>query len=151
RCVPTSNAFADSIITPLSLTSYVTASAVPASEWISRGSQIRYRSLARCSTDSNRTAPRRFRQANDQPATVGDLSVDLDRPALDAVHARGSGEQVGASQEDLAGAGERDAGLAAAEDDLLAGREDEALAVALHVGLRRRGARRRGAVHQPHH
>src|SRR5216683_6236616 len=77
-------------------------------------------------------------------------SVDLDRPAFDAVHAGGAAEQVGPADEHFAGASQRNTGLAATEHDLLVGAQHELLAVELYLdrfclggagGIGRRGWR----------
>src|SRR5262249_32617928 len=98
------------------------------------------------------TVMRRYAVSRSATEHGGLRSVDLHRPALDAVCTGGAAQQIGAAQQDLAIAGENDRGLAAAEHDLLLGGEDEAFAVEARVdgAAEREVERRRRLVQEPH-
>src|SRR6478752_1183875 len=77
---------------------------------------------------------------------IAKRSIDLHRPAFDAVHTGGAAEEVLAADDHLAGLRERDARLAAAEDDFFWSGQFEPLAVEFDLGgrIRFRSERRRG-------
>src|SRR5262245_25815288 len=66
---------------------------------------------------------------------TGEGSVELHRPALDAIHAGGTAQEIGTLDQYLARLCQRDARLATAQDDLLLGRHDETLSVRIDLDL----------------